>query len=318
MDEISKNYKPSMNKKSTDIQSGHEYITFNRNNYNESSYSDMNINSYNDDRITMKEHIMYIDDSKYFKFIGLILNKLSPYMKYISTLFKVVLINVLIVSILLIVSRIFNNKLFPNQIHTIFVSDSEPLLLLASVTMMFSYGLTDIFRLRIFLSLGCALFCGWAITNKPTILLDTFIFNLMMLLLNIKHTIQILYDRRYIKFDKEYEQIYQKIFSNYLSRVDFEKLIKISFKRDMKNGDIFKQKYDEVTSLCVLVKGCIEVCKQEIPKIISNDKINLYDDHELVLADENFVNMVKKNEFIEGLCVFIHIFIIEYVFSEEI
>ena len=141
------------------------------------------------------------------------------------------------------------------------MSDS-PLTLLAANCVMMAYSIEHFLSLRVCLSIGCLLFAIWAITSAP-ILLDTAMFNTVMFLFNVRHAMKLWYAQRYIEFPPEYEKIYKKVFKPYLNnRVDFKKLVDISYIRTEKKGEVFKRKGDEVTSLCCLVKGRISVVRQ--------------------------------------------------------
>lgn len=92
-------------------------------------------------------------------------------------------------------------------------------------------------------------------------------FNLVMCLLNIRHAVLLLYHKRYVEFDEEWEQIYCQIFEAYMNRTDFQQLVSISFKRQMKADVVFKKKGDEVTSLCCLVSGRIAVVRDDVSNV---------------------------------------------------
>jgi len=93
-------------------------------------------------------------------------------------------------------------------------------------------------------------------------LLDTAMFNTVMMLFNLRHAVRLAYAYRHISFEREWEQIYVNVFEGYLNRVDFKKLVDISYKRTFKKGEIFKKKGDEITSLCCLVSGRISVVRE--------------------------------------------------------
>ena len=86
-------------------------------------------------------------------------------------------------------------------------------------------------------------------------------FNFIMLILNVRIAFILLYNRRYIDFPAEYEQIYTQLFSAYLSRPAFEKLIEISYVRHATPNDIFYKQGDLVTTLSVLISGRVHVAR---------------------------------------------------------
>jgi len=191
--------------------------------------------------------------------IGRILVKLEHYKisSKLKKLYNVLLCNAAIVCFLLILSRALNNEVFDSNF---FRSDSPPLLLAANVIMMCSYSIENFLMLRICLSIGCCCFALWGLTNRP-MLLDTTMFNTVMLLLNLRHAVILSYHHRHIDFESAWEQIYVNVFEGYLNRDDFSKLVAISYIRKTKKGEIFKSKGDEITSLCCLVKGRISVVR---------------------------------------------------------
>lgn len=84
-------------------------------------------------------------------------------------------------------------------------------------------------------------------------------FNIVMALLNIRHAVVLVYKKRYIEFTEEMEQIYRTLFAQYMTRVQFKELSDISLIRSEKARVTMKKEGDLVTSLCILVKGQVEV-----------------------------------------------------------
>merc|ERR1719474_918288 len=264
--------------------------------------------------------------------IGRLLVKLEQYQisSKLKKLYTVLLINAVIVCFLLILSRALDNEVFGSSF---FRSDSPPLLLAANVIMMCSYSIENFLMLRVCLSIGCSCFALWGLTNDP-MLLDTTMFNSVMLLLNLRHAVILSYRHRHIDFEDAWEQIYVNVFQGYLNRDDFSKLVEISYIRRTKKGEIFKTKGDEITSLCCLVKGRISVVreaeleldpgyehaithrlhkvasipvvqsmidagrKKEFLEMVVEDDTD--SDIERFLRNPHFVNLCHKNTFIEA------------------
>ena len=90
----------------------------------------------------------------------------------------------------------------------------------------------------------------------------------------MRHAFILLYNHRYIDFSIEYEQIYINVFSKYLSRHSFEKLVNISYIRHINKNDIFKQKGDLISNLCIIVKGRIQVLREIDDTNINNNNRN--------------------------------------------
>eukprot|EP01084_Bolivina_argentea_P030894 57198_1 len=225
-----------------------------------------------------------------------LLTKFERHAPIISKLYLLVLFNGIIVCILLVISRIFNNQLWHSSI---FRSDSAPLLLLALVSLIISYTMTDYIILRLCLSIGCALMSAWSITNVP-LLFDSFMFNGVMCLLNVKHATTALYEQRHIAFEGSFEQIYVNVFKAYLNRVNYQKLITESYERRIKKGEIFLSTGDEITSLSCLVSGRISAVRQVEKESVIKSPINNNDDLTQLLRDPNFVNLCQPNEFVEA------------------
>ena len=137
--------------------------------------------------------------------VGRLLVKLEQYniSSKLKKLYNVLLCNAAIICFLLILSRALNNEVFGSSF---FRSDSPPLLLAANVIMMCSYSIENFLMLRVCLSIGCCCFALWGVTNEP-MLLDTTMFNTVMLLLNLRHAVILSYRHRHIDFEPAWEQV---------------------------------------------------------------------------------------------------------------
>jgi hypothetical protein len=124
---------------------------------------------------------------------------------------------------------------------------------------IFSLSLTNFLQLRLCLIGSCICFALYTTHTRNGIKLDMALFNLVTGLLNIQHAVVLVYRMRYIEFSEELEQIYTKLFSLYMTRVQFGKLSKIAVIRHSKANVIMKEEGDFVTSLCIIVKGHVDV-----------------------------------------------------------
>jgi len=130
---------------------------------------------------------------------------------------------------------------------------------IADSLLVLSYAMTDFLQLRICLSVACLCFVVYAITSPIGIMADMGVFNFAMALLNIRHAVVLVYKKRYIEFADEMEQIYIALFARYMTRVQFKELANIAFIRSDQAKVTMKEEGDLVTSLCIIVKGQVEV-----------------------------------------------------------
>jgi len=134
---------------------------------------------------------------------------------------------------------------------------------IADFLLVLSYAMTDFLQLRLCLSVACISFVIYAVTSPIGIMVDMGVFNFLMALLNLRHATELVYRKRYIEFPEEQEQIYTTLFSQYMTRVQFKALADISVIRQEKTKVTMKKEGDLVTSLCILVKGQVEVRRKE-------------------------------------------------------
>jgi len=134
---------------------------------------------------------------------------------------------------------------------------------IADFLLVLSYAMTDFLQLRLCLSVACIGFVIYALTSPIGIMVDMGVFNFVMALLNLRHASELVYRKRHIEFPEEQEQIYTSLFSQYMTRVQFKALADISVIRQNKAGVTMKEIGDLVTSLCIIVKGQVEVRRKE-------------------------------------------------------
>merc|ERR1711879_338959 len=138
-------------------------------------------------------------------------------------------------------------------------------------------GIKNYLNLRLCLAVACTCFVVYAITSPIGIMLDMLVFNFSMILLNLSHAIMLIYEKRHIDFEPEFEQIYCNLFATYMSRPLFKRLVKIALVREEKCGTVMKRDGDLVTSLCIIIRGTV-----------------------LVKRGGKVVNTLTSNEFIEA------------------
>jgi len=143
---------------------------------------------------------------------------------------------------------------------------------IADTMLVLSYSCRSFLQLRLCLTLACICFVVYALTSPIGIMMDMLMFNFVMALLNLSHAVTLIYEKRHIDFDANYEQIYINLFASYMARTDFQKLVTHAVVREEKHGVVMKQEGDLVTSLCILVKGNIVVKRDS--KVINRLGVN--------------------------------------------
>jgi len=133
----------------------------------------------------------------------------------------------------------------------------------ANIFLIISYTMSDYLLLRVCLFLGCAFFGTFGLVNPAGYMLDTFLFNLTMSLLNGYYIIQILWERRHIDFAPEFEFVYEYLFKDFLPRAKFLELTKHGLTRFEKRNSLMHDIGDEITSLCIVVQGKVIMKNRE-------------------------------------------------------
>lgn len=150
----------------------------------------------------------------------------------------------------------------------------------ANVILVISYALRDFLALRLSIFLGCLCFVLYGATSSVGMMLDMMSFNILLALLNLHHALQLMWEKRYVKFSPELEQVYCNLFRPYMPRSDFARLSAIALPRTEKRGVVIKERGDLVTSLCILVSGRVEVLNG------SGEKVNEYHSNDFLEAPE--------------------------------
>ena len=262
------------------------------------------------------------DTCAFYRFIGGVLTKLSPYNERIIFAYHFVLYSCGIFAITMIVCNIFDNRFW---ISDLIRSDTQHYMVSAYICLMVSYGLTDFFYLRVCLAFACISFILWALFAIPgVIVFDCVIWNVFMFILNIKGAFLLKYSKRYIPFSDEFEQLYENEFKQFLDRSDFEKLVRIGTVKTINEGVILRSKGSNIDELGHLIKGKIEILrssdlvvhrcivdhksiKLSPEKIESKRRQTLQQleksDIEILMSDKtkDVLNIINKNQFIDGL-----------------
>ena len=76
---------------------------------------------------------------------------------------------------------------------------------------------------------ACFCFVVYAITSPIGVMLDLLFWNVVMGLLNARHAVALLYERRHIDFPPELNQSYLQVFGEFMRRTDFAHLAKVLF-----------------------------------------------------------------------------------------
>ncbi|ETO22837.1 hypothetical protein RFI_14355 [Reticulomyxa filosa] len=111
---------------------------------------------------------------------------------------------------------------------------------LANVFLLISYMCTNILWLRIVLTLATTFLMVWAGTFPFGKMVDVFMWNMVMMLINLRHSIVLLSQRRPAQFDRpEHEHIYVEMFQGIMSRADFKTLCAPSLIRRLRKVHFF-------------------------------------------------------------------------------
>lgn len=212
--------------------------------------------------------------------VGLILQKSKWLAGHLTTGYYVLLVNSLCMCAFIIYAKALQSDDYFTKLYHRFAPLGNWGLQIADVLLVCSYSLDNFLYLRLSLLVACLCFIVYSCTSPLGIMLDLLFFNLVMALLNTKHAISLLYEKRYVKFNPEFEQVYSSIFADFMRRTDFSTLISIALVRQEKSHVVLKEKGDTVTSLCVLVKGRVLVTNS------SGRKINEYGRNEFLESPE--------------------------------
>jgi len=177
--------------------------------------------------------------------------------------FEIILVNSGLACLFILVMRICNAAVFQKWSKGYLSVLGGWNIQITNSLLIFSYALSDFLQLRIWLTIACISSIIFAITSPIGIMIDIGMFNFVMVLLNIRHAVVLVYKKRYIEFADEMEQIYTALFMRYMTRVQFKELVDIALIRSDQAKVTMKEEGDLVTSLCILVKGRVEVRRND-------------------------------------------------------
>ncbi|KNC56257.1 blood vessel epicardial substance [Thecamonas trahens ATCC 50062] len=136
---------------------------------------------------------------------------------------------------------------------------------IANILLLASYASPNIFVLRCILAASSVFWVLWAWLILD-VAVDTVIYNMMYLVLNLGHLAYLLYLRRPISFDSDHlEAVYTNVFGPGgagISRVDFLTLVKDkAFVRTLTPGSAFALAGNTPSDLTILIDGEMQVFK---------------------------------------------------------
>eukprot|EP00808_Paulinella_micropora_P018648 g68530.t1 len=223
-----------------------------------------------------------IDDSepsKISRWVGLFLSRYEWATPWFHMVYTVVFANVFVICCVILVTKAYGEDFYLRWSPR-FAGLGNWNLQAANCMLVISYAMRDFLQLRLSLFLGCLCFVFYAATSPIGIMLDMLFFNVLLALLNIRHAISLMWDKRFVQFSPELEQVYCNVFREFMSRADFLRLSSGALLRSEKQGVTIKQRGDLVTSLCIVVSGRIEVLNS------AGVKVNEYHSNEFLEAPE--------------------------------
>jgi len=190
---------------------------------------------------------------------GDFLQCIKPYRQWLKYVFNWVLGNTLIAIILVLLCKFYGwtwyRYMFP---HSLPLNDWW--FQLANLSLVFSYLLTDLLNLRICLFFACLFFGLFGWFGLANIAADCVLYNFAMSVINLGCISVLIWERRYIRFSPEWEDIYINLFKPIgVSRYDFALFQKKGVIREKVSGTILHHIKDNVTSMCILVSGEVDL-----------------------------------------------------------
>jgi len=252
-------------------QSGAEYDTFRKS----SDLSEISVN----EQIYKKRKDSTVQSQCTYG-LSLLLTKLSQWSTIVKPLYYFIIVNLILMVLFLNIVRYLHKewiitKLFPN---------SAPLgtwyFQVANIFLLLSYCSNNLFYLRILLFFGCLFFGLWcAFYSGFGLLLDGLLYNICMIILNIQCFVELVWKRRHVDFESDFENLYQHVFCDFMLRPDFEYLVKAGLVRSDTKGAVLRKENALTTSLRVLIEGEVELLRQ-------NEVFNVKGPFEILEAPE--------------------------------
>eukprot|EP00457_Paulinella_chromatophora_P010569 gb/GEZN01010677.1/.p1 GENE.gb/GEZN01010677.1/~~gb/GEZN01010677.1/.p1 ORF type:complete len:366 (-),score=41.50 gb/GEZN01010677.1/:73-1170(-) len=217
--------------------------------------------------------------TKLSRWLGRCLERYDWAAPWCETIYTVLFANVFVICCILIIAKATGNEFFLEWSPKL-AGLGNWNLQAANLMLVISYALRDFLMLRLSLFLACLCFIFYSATSPIGVMLDMLFFNVLLALLNVRHAISLMWEKRFVEFSPELEQVYSNVFRDFMSRADFARLADLALSRTEKQGVVIKQRGDLVTSLCILVSGRIEVLNS------AGIKVNEYHSNEFLEAPE--------------------------------
>ena len=203
--------------------------------------------------------------------------KIKKYLKKIFTTLFIVLFGACILILIVVLFSDLNPSIIPFKIERIGFNSTVNLTQEMSIFFTFlSFVTSNVLFMRIVLVFSFGIGIGSMIIAPPPPNLAFIMWYILVLLINIKHSLQIIYNKRNIKFDHNNEQIYNKIFRKLMSKNDFQILMTNSLLRVVKKNTYYINLGDACSNLSILLSG--EMIKTDQNKKETLVKVNSFID----------------------------------------
>eukprot|EP00992_Anisonema_acinus_P010237 TRINITY_DN6426_c0_g1_i1.p1 TRINITY_DN6426_c0_g1~~TRINITY_DN6426_c0_g1_i1.p1 ORF type:complete len:358 (+),score=128.52 TRINITY_DN6426_c0_g1_i1:55-1074(+) len=213
--------------------------------------------------------------------IGRFIQKAEHITFGLKSVFNLVLADLFVLCVLLLVCKFASRQFWLHwrPLRLTIAPMGNWNLQVADCMLVLSYAMSDFLLLRVCLAIACLCFIVYAITSPIGVMPDMLFFNMVMLLLNVRHACALLYEMRHVEFNAEHEQAYSEVFKEFMKRTDYMALVANGLVRFEKAGVVLKQEGDLVTSLCLISSGTVAVLKEK-------RRVNRYGPNELLEAPE--------------------------------
>jgi hypothetical protein len=191
----------------------------------------------------------------------------------LNTIFNILLTILIFILFMYLISCIYNYNFFPFNIE----KPQNYIYHIAQFVGLSSIAMKNILILRILSITSSVFYILWSVMFFDNISIDFFVYTAIYITINLKQIMKLLYEKRIIYFDQYREQIYINIFEGILNRSEFQKLIKISFIRELPKDSYYCRTNDKCTSLSILIKGELKKFKNKdnsSSRILENEFID--------------------------------------------
>jgi len=221
--------------------------------------------------------------------------------KYLDKIFTAIFGNVITILIVSLFASL-NEKIIPFETITVDWNDYASVLQQFSIFFTFlSFITSDILFMRVVLILSFGLgIISMVISAMPLNLVGCSWY-LSILLINMKHTSIICYDKRHITFEKNHEIVYNHIFKNLLKRSEFVVLMKHALVRQVKSGTYYVNIGDNATNLSILIDGRLVKTDQNKKRSFVQ-KVTFIDSPEFLTRENKIGNVFTVSFYCETDC----------------